>query len=74
MVDRDSETAMVPFRNKKIRGAWFTDELYYSLFEIVAGFAESSNPTVFNQNYFFRSKERKKLIVFCKRSKKRDKK
>jgi DNA-damage-inducible protein D len=41
----DSEKALVVFQSKKIRRAWFKNEWYYSLVDIVQALTNSVNPT-----------------------------
>ncbi len=45
MVDKESEKALVVFQSKKIRRAWFKNEWYYSLVDIVEALTDSANPT-----------------------------
>ena len=56
------QNKLVVFQNKEISRAWYNDEWYYSLVDIVAVLSESKNPTDYLKKIRKRDEELKNYI------------
>ena len=67
----DSDKALAVFQGKQIRRAWYNNEWYFSVVDVVAALTDSADP----KDYWYRMKKREfessgiELSTFCRQLK-----